>query len=339
MSALLLPITVATAFLLALFVAALAPARRRDGVRPLLALLSVLTGLVGLGALARLGASFPPAVGDPLVMALFASLPLLAVRLATGPAHRLDAAALAVPLGVALAAAGAGVSGRLGLVAWQGFTVALHALALGCAVWIGARWRRLARPTRVALSAFGVHWLWSGASGLTALFADAPSAASVFEAGSLLSLLAFGAVATVHGLRRLPALVPPPPPYARDGLSAESRARLADRLRDVMATERPYLDPDLSAEALAARIGASPRELSEVLRLEAGAGFFAYVNARRVEEACRQLADPASDGRTVLDVLYASGFNSKSAFHRAFRESTGEAPSAYRRRVRALATP
>lgn len=76
-----------------------------------------------------------------------------------------------------------------------------------------------------------------------------------------------------------------------------------------------------------------------MLRLELGAGFFAYVNARRVEETCRQLADPANDDRTVLDVLYASGFNSKSAFHRAFRKATGEAPSAYRRRVRALATP
>jgi AraC-like DNA-binding protein len=44
------------------------------------------------------------------------------------------------------------------------------------------------------------------------------------------------------------------------------------------------------------------------------------------------LAEP---GRTVLDVSIAVGFDSVSAFTRAFRREIGEAPSAYRRRVAA----
>jgi AraC-like DNA-binding protein len=345
MPSLLLPLTAATAFLLGLFVAALLPARRRGGVGPLLLALSVLTALVGLGLLARAGLALPGTAGDVAVMGLFASLPLLAVRVAARSAHPvaptpwLDRAAWAVPAMVLLGAAAVGASGWLGRGAWQGFTVALHLLALGSAAWIARAWRagRLSTATTRVLAAFGVHWLWSAGSSLTAAFAHRPALGAFFEAGSLLSLLGFGAVATVHGLRRLPALVPPLAPYTLGGLPEGSRHQLAGRLREVLDTERPYLDPDLRAEALAARIGASTRELSEVLRLEFGTGFFAFVNALRVEEARRQLADPANDDRTVLDVLYASGFNSKSAFHRAFRETVGETPSAYRRRMKTRA--
>jgi AraC-like DNA-binding protein len=43
-----------------------------------------------------------------------------------------------------------------------------------------------------------------------------------------------------------------------------------------------------------------------------------------------RLAEP---GPTVLDVAVAVGFDSPSAFTRAFRRYTGEAPSAYRHRV------
>ena len=98
-----------------------------------------------------------------------------------------------------------------------------------------------------------------------------------------------------------------------------------------MRTQRLYLDPELSAAALAAHLGASPRELSEVLNVEIGQRFFEFVNGHRVAEAQRRLRDPEHADATILEVLYASGFNSKSAFHRAFREAVGTTPSAYRR--------
>ncbi|WP_312667027.1 helix-turn-helix domain-containing protein [Escherichia coli] len=37
------------------------------------------------------------------------------------------------------------------------------------------------------------------------------------------------------------------------------------------------------------------------------------------------------DKRTILDIMYSSGFNSKSVFNTAFKKQTGLTPSEYRR--------
>jgi AraC-like DNA-binding protein len=47
----------------------------------------------------------------------------------------------------------------------------------------------------------------------------------------------------------------------------------------------------------------------------------------------RAMAALAEPGPTVLDVAVSVGFDSVSAFTRAFRSYTGETPTAYRRRV------
>lgn len=41
----------------------------------------------------------------------------------------------------------------------------------------------------------------------------------------------------------------------------------------------------------------------------------------------------ASDDDSVMDVLYKSGFNSQSAFHRFFKRLVGVTPSQYRQQL------
>jgi AraC-like DNA-binding protein len=55
-----------------------------------------------------------------------------------------------------------------------------------------------------------------------------------------------------------------------------------------------------------------------------------YVLESRLLRGMALLAEP---GPTVLEVATCAGFDSLSAFTRAFRRSTGETPTAYRRRV------
>ena len=97
-----------------------------------------------------------------------------------------------------------------------------------------------------------------------------------------------------------------------------------------MRTHQPFLDPELSAADLADALGLTSRELSQVLNTEIGEGFFEFVNRYRIEDATRQLASPEHAEDTILEILYRSGFNSKSAFHRAFKANVGMTPSAYR---------
>lgn len=93
---------------------------------------------------------------------------------------------------------------------------------------------------------------------------------------------------------------------------------------------RQHLDVVSFGDAARA-VGASERTLRRAFAA-AGVSWRTYVVQARVLQAMAMLAEP---GRTVLDVALAVGFQSPTAFARAFTERCGETPSAYRRRVSA----
>lgn len=80
---------------------------------------------------------------------------------------------------------------------------------------------------------------------------------------------------------------------------------------------------------VARALATSARNLQRALRQE-GTTFQALLDGVRRELALRHLADPATP---VAQVAFLLGFSEPSAFHRAFRRWTGEAPAAWRRRA------
>jgi len=98
-----------------------------------------------------------------------------------------------------------------------------------------------------------------------------------------------------------------------------------------MTEARPYLDADLSVDQLAHQIGVPTRDLSRAINEGLGKNFFELISDYRIAEARRQL-ERAEPGTTILEVMYDSGFNSKSVFNTAFKKATGMTPSAYRTR-------
>ncbi len=97
--------------------------------------------------------------------------------------------------------------------------------------------------------------------------------------------------------------------------------------------QRLHLESQINLERFAAQIGIKARELSTIINDHYQQNFFEFINTQRVEEAKRLLAAPECVGDTVLDILYKSGFNSQSAFHRFFKRITGMTPSEYRKQV------
>ncbi|MEQ6887292.1 helix-turn-helix domain-containing protein [Halomonas sp. CS7] len=106
---------------------------------------------------------------------------------------------------------------------------------------------------------------------------------------------------------------------------------LLSRLATHMSEARPYLDANLSVEQLARQLGVPTRELSETINRGLEKNFFEFVSDYRVAEARRRL-QAAEASTTILQVMYDSGFNSKSVFNTAFKKATGMTPSAYRAR-------
>lgn len=123
----------------------------------------------------------------------------------------------------------------------------------------------------------------------------------------------------------------PAPKYARSAIDTATATTLRARLADLMATDKPYLESDLTLAELAGRVGATPHHLSQLFSQHLGETFFDHVNRHRVEAVKATLARPGAGGRPLLDVALECGFGSKSAFNDTFRRLTGQSPTQYRR--------
>ena len=101
----------------------------------------------------------------------------------------------------------------------------------------------------------------------------------------------------------------------------------------VMDYTREHLAGVTMAEAASA-VGISERTLRRRFGSAAGMSWSHYLRTARVLKAMGLLIDPRT---SVLGVSHEVGFDSVSAFNRAFKLYAGENPSTYRRRV--LAAP
>ena len=107
--------------------------------------------------------------------------------------------------------------------------------------------------------------------------------------------------------------------------------RIEQHLSAYMCDKRPFLDPMFSLQALARKLGESPRNLSIYINQHLESNFADFVNQYRLAEVKTHLID-TDDKRTFIDIAYASGFSTKSNFNRAFKKHEGITPSEFKRR-------
>ncbi|GAA0470963.1 AraC family transcriptional regulator [Parasphingorhabdus litoris] len=92
--------------------------------------------------------------------------------------------------------------------------------------------------------------------------------------------------------------------------------------------EQWYLEPRLNIRDVASRQASNESYISRSLNQGLGLTFNAFINGLRVDHAKDLL------GRTdenLIQVAFASGFNSKASFNRVFKEMAGMTPTDYRR--------
>jgi AraC-like DNA-binding protein len=92
-----------------------------------------------------------------------------------------------------------------------------------------------------------------------------------------------------------------------------------------------FLNPDLTVRELAESMGISSARLSMVISSQSDHNFYSLVNSFRVEEAKKLLVSDEYRNRNILDVAYASGFNSKSVFNNYFKKISGITPLQYKK--------
>jgi AraC-like DNA-binding protein len=121
--------------------------------------------------------------------------------------------------------------------------------------------------------------------------------------------------------------------YEKSRLQKEEAKKYVELLNNYMEKEKPYLNPDLSLNDLVKTLGIKRNILTQVLNMELNKKFFLYINEFRIRDALKILNDPSKEKMNILNIAYATGFNSKPTFNRAFKKITGHTPSEYKKNV------
>lgn len=96
-----------------------------------------------------------------------------------------------------------------------------------------------------------------------------------------------------------------------------------------MQKNKPFTNPNLTIHELAAGVKIPPHVLSRVINEGFNKNFFDFINQYRIEEFKRRMDDPRSKQHTLLSLAFDVGFNSKTAFNRAFKKLTNQTPKEY----------
>lgn len=119
------------------------------------------------------------------------------------------------------------------------------------------------------------------------------------------------------------------PPSQSETLVHADLQLLLKKLEDCLLTDKPYLDPELTLEALAKKVGSRKELLSKAINQGLGTNFYRLINDHRIRAFEELAVDPANNHLTHLALALEAGFRSKTTFYKAFKELKETTPSAY----------
>jgi AraC-like DNA-binding protein len=119
--------------------------------------------------------------------------------------------------------------------------------------------------------------------------------------------------------------------YKNSNLSLTDKKKIIKKLNHLVAENKYYLTPNLTIKKLGEELDVQPKHLSQVINEDFGQNFCDYINSYRIEDAIGQLKDPKQQHKTILEICYAIGFNSKSAFNDVFKKQKGLTPTTFRK--------
>lgn len=124
-------------------------------------------------------------------------------------------------------------------------------------------------------------------------------------------------------------------PTAKSGGERKSRPLAAgdplSKALQVFIAEGRLFQPGLTIAALAEQLQTPEYRLRRTINQGMGfRNFSSFLNHYRIQEAMRRLRDPAMARLPVLTIAMDLGYGSLGPFNRAFRETTGLTPTAWR---------
>ena len=119
------------------------------------------------------------------------------------------------------------------------------------------------------------------------------------------------------------------PVLEKEADTLENLGGYKSKLETYMQQHKPYTNPGLTLNELAQKLKLAPHLLSKIINEGYNKNFFDFVNEYRIEEFKQRFEDPRNKHFTLLAIAFEVGFNSKTAFNRAFKKMTQQTPREY----------
>lgn len=114
----------------------------------------------------------------------------------------------------------------------------------------------------------------------------------------------------------------------KNNLLPDQLSAYAESMKELMGTEKPFLQPDFQIIHLAQKLNIPVHHCSFVINNEIGKNFRDWINAYRIDDFIKQYP-LMSDKMTIEAIANQSGFKSVATFYNAFKKETGLMPTAY----------
>ena len=184
------------------------------------------------------------------------------------------------------------------------------------------------------LTVIFLHWLFTvSRATLSILDIKVVDLLGILDLFSITIFLVFTTILVFKGLNQLKIFtgIEEKLKYAGLKLSEDEAQQYIGKLTHYMKTNKPYLEPSLTINDLSEQLSIPSWRLSQVINDSLEQNFFKFVNNYRVEEVKNIFQDPLNNNKTILQILYEAGFNSKSTFNNVFKKSTGMTPHEFKR--------
>ncbi|PDS77884.1 AraC family transcriptional regulator [Rhizobium sp. L43] len=156
-------------------------------------------------------------------------------------------------------------------------------------------------------------------------WAHGEHALTLISVSNLAALVILGIAAAAASRSRAPAEMVETGPRPE---TSEDKQTIAT-VDALMETRKLYRDANLNLDRLARKAGIPARQISAAINRAMDKNVSQYVNDYRIGEACRLLA---ATQKSVTEVMFEVGFQTKSNFNREFRRVTDMTPLAWRER-------
>lgn len=119
--------------------------------------------------------------------------------------------------------------------------------------------------------------------------------------------------------------------YKHSVLQHSEKEKYKSELLSILEKEKIYRNPLITLDLLSKKLSIPSRYLSQIINETLDVSYYELINRYRIQDCIQQLTDSDNSKKTILEIAYDAGFNSKSTFNTHFVKFTGVTPKEYRK--------